>query len=37
MSALVGMVFGFCMNKARVIEPPIIRDQMTMSRFVEAH
>lgn len=33
-SSLVGVIFGFVMNKARVIEPFVIRDQMVMSRFV---
>ena len=31
---VVGTVFGFAMNKARVIEPTLIRDQMTFSHFV---
>ena len=33
-SSLVGLIFGFVMNKGRVIDPSIIRDQMVMSRFV---
>ena len=33
-SLVVGIVFGFAMNKARVIEPTLIRDQMTFSHFV---
>ena len=33
-SLIVGFIFGFAMNKARVIEPFIIQDQMIMSRFV---
>ena len=30
----VGIIFGFAMNKARVIEPTLIRDQMTFSHYV---
>lgn len=33
-SLAVGFLFGFAMNKARVIEPHVIQDQMVMSRFV---
>lgn len=33
-SSLAGLIFGFVMNKGRVIDPSIIRDQMVMSRFV---
>ena len=33
-SLVVGIVFGFAMNKARVIEPSLIRGQMTFSHFV---
>ena len=33
-SLIVGFIFGFAMNKARVMEPFIIQDQMIMSRFV---
>lgn len=33
-SLAVGFLFGFAMNKARVIEPLVIQDQMVMSRFV---
>lgn len=33
-SSLVGFIFGFAMNKARVMDPSVIQDQMVMSRFV---
>ena len=33
-SSIAGLIFGFVMNKGRVIDPSIIRDQMVMSRFV---
>lgn len=33
-SSITGLIFGFVMNKGRVIDPSIIRDQMIMSRFV---
>ena len=33
-SSFVGFVFGFAMNKARVMDPSIIQDQMIMYRFV---
>ena len=33
-SLIVGFIFGFAMNKARVIEPFIIQWRMIISRFV---
>jgi len=33
-SSIMGLVFGFALEKGRVFEPSVIRDQMLMQRFI---